>query len=294
MKNLYIILSIIISTCIYSQSRKFIIIDKEYNKPIPYATVSFGSGKGTYSNEKGFFEIEYNINEVQISCIAYETTGFKLSEVKDTIKLSPKSNNLAELIIDAKKRKIIESGNFKNKSRQGMVFLSKSEYIVFLQPKGNEKDGLIKSVCFPLKLQRSESTIEEEEIKECVFKLNVYDSQKNSVSSQVIEIPKKEIDEKYNFINLDNPLVFAQEGLYFGIEFIGWKDYSDELLLNDEEHIFPYLMKFTETQAYNTYFRNPFDNNQWHLIRNNDPIFHIQMEKNFPFGMAFGLKLSLE
>mgnify|MGYP002634355855 CR=1 FL=1 len=82
---------------LFSQQINGIILNDENNKPIPDANISIiNSNKGTVSNEKGGFAINYSekdISELLISCLGFESIRLKLfrESAKNTltIKLQP-------------------------------------------------------------------------------------------------------------------------------------------------------------------------------------------------------------
>jgi len=72
MKKLFFgIFFILVSNINYSQSIAITVIDSITNNPIPYSTISFNNGTGTYSNIQGVFFIKENIDTIKISNIAY-------------------------------------------------------------------------------------------------------------------------------------------------------------------------------------------------------------------------------
>lgn len=80
MKQLIALFAIIFPIISFAQAINGKIVDKETNKPIPFANISIkGRNTGVSSDSKGMFSIEYTTNDslfIEVSCVGYEK-GFK-------------------------------------------------------------------------------------------------------------------------------------------------------------------------------------------------------------------------
>ncbi|NQU51884.1 MAG: TonB-dependent receptor [Bacteroidetes bacterium] len=101
---------------LFSQQINGIILNDENNKPIPDANISIiNSNKGTVSNEKGFFTINYSekdVSELLISCLGFESIRLKLfrESAKNTltIKLQPTTIQLNKsIVVTASKNNLV-------------------------------------------------------------------------------------------------------------------------------------------------------------------------------------------
>ncbi|MDR0421281.1 MAG: carboxypeptidase-like regulatory domain-containing protein, partial [Prevotellaceae bacterium] len=70
MKNilLFIIANLLFLSCFAQENRKFFVVDSLTREPIEYACIVFiGIDGGTYSNEKGFFYVSQNLEQIELS-----------------------------------------------------------------------------------------------------------------------------------------------------------------------------------------------------------------------------------
>lgn len=86
-----------------SQKSTIKLIDALSGEPIPFASIQFGPGQGTISNEEGIFSIDptqLSEGTVKISCLGYKSEILDLSAIqsaKENIKLQPAAIELNEV-----------------------------------------------------------------------------------------------------------------------------------------------------------------------------------------------------
>ena len=132
MKKITLLIFLCFSVSLYSQSKDFVLIDILTKQPIDLAQVSYPSLEiGSVSNEDGRIRIPLKKESIYISHINYieKTLSFDAFEKKDTLFLSPRTNQLDEIIISnldikSKVLNILENTYFKKYSTKKTVFNS--------------------------------------------------------------------------------------------------------------------------------------------------------------------------
>lgn len=78
------------------------VVDASTGEKLPYVNIYVGEGKGTLSNEEGYFSIKVSANDVvQLSCVGYEKTTIKVKEMSAIIKLKPYTTMMKEVTVKA-------------------------------------------------------------------------------------------------------------------------------------------------------------------------------------------------
>lgn len=115
MKTQIPFLLLLLSTTVFSQ--KTIVLDDSSNTPIPFATISFGDGRGTFASEDGGFDFSKkkypDIDSLFISAVGYKQVGIATLNLPQKVSLSPERSQLSEVIITAPKL-----GKFKIKKQK--------------------------------------------------------------------------------------------------------------------------------------------------------------------------------
>ena len=101
-----------------AQSIRGLVLDKETNEPIPYASVYLSSFKrGVYASENGMFELKYDSPDdtIIVSVIGYTSYQSKIADMElsgNSVFLEPKAVELAEVVVtpSMKKKKMIRLG----------------------------------------------------------------------------------------------------------------------------------------------------------------------------------------
>jgi hypothetical protein len=69
-----IIANLLFFSCFAQTDRKIFVADSLTRNPIEYASIVFiDTAGGTYSNEHGYFYVQQNIEQIEISSIGYNT-----------------------------------------------------------------------------------------------------------------------------------------------------------------------------------------------------------------------------
>ncbi|TXD52140.1 MULTISPECIES: carboxypeptidase-like regulatory domain-containing protein [unclassified Polaribacter] len=102
MKKITLFTLLFFSLAIFSQSKEFVLIDAISKEPIDLAQISYPELEiGSISNKDGSIRIPLRENDIFISHINYneKTLSYKVFSKKDTLFLSPKENQLDEIVI---------------------------------------------------------------------------------------------------------------------------------------------------------------------------------------------------
>ena len=105
MKKLTVLILLFISCkSIAQSSKKFILVDADTSKVIPFANILFNDEdyKGTSTDIDGVFYVPSHIKTVTISCVGYDTKILKIGDVKHrTLTLKQKISALDEVVLNA-------------------------------------------------------------------------------------------------------------------------------------------------------------------------------------------------
>ncbi|MBC2840637.1 carboxypeptidase-like regulatory domain-containing protein [Robiginitalea sp. SC105] len=129
-----------------AQNKTLRLLDSQTGEPVPYATVATGPGKGTISNEEGFFTVSTGAlagAELRISCMGYRTLELNrdaLLAQSGPIRLEPAAINLNEVRLTNRVPGVEEilrevrqrlEQNYANIGKAYGIFYRESEYMQF-------------------------------------------------------------------------------------------------------------------------------------------------------------------
>jgi len=175
-KVLSFLILFLFAFCTKAEKVNGIVYDKQGNKPIGFVSIGIvNSPFGTYSNEKGQFELkleQFNVNDtLRFSCIGFNTISYIVSEFfetfanGDTVFLSEKITQLNEIVVLGNRIKTKTLGNI-NASRQVLIgFLGDKESGIIVE---NRENILLREVAFKLAMT------EFDQPDSAVFRFNIY------------------------------------------------------------------------------------------------------------------------
>jgi hypothetical protein len=109
MKHLSFLLLLYTST-FFGQSS--VILDANTKEAIPFATISFGDGRGTFAGDEGefyFTKKKYpDIDSLFISAIGYKEVGVATLNLPSQILVPQETNLLSEVVVSAPKKENIK------------------------------------------------------------------------------------------------------------------------------------------------------------------------------------------
>ncbi len=292
MKNYIYVLFLVMFNDLYCQN--IVVIDSISQKPIPFVNIQFNKNTGTYTNENGFFEVNKKSKDtLRLTHIAYKTYEIKVSEVKNTIILSPNTILLKEVKI-TKDKQIIKYIDFPKKTNNigSWPVGSKSELVSLIIPSKENLGSIIYKLYFNF-VKRTEKNINLS--NHTAIRVNIYTANKNNkveekiYSSKVIIINQKK-NEKIELNLMGEQIEFNKDGLFLGLEVIGGIDDLGNII-KDNSYISAALADNTiEDYSSKTYLKYVFDR-KLNLI----PINYIikeTSEQTINRNLSFGMEIS--
>lgn len=275
-------------TC-YSQVKKYTIVDSSTKSAVEFAAIKLGNDNGIYTDKSGTFFIDLNLNlKVEVSHISYETKDFNLSNIKDTLKLNPKAFQLDEVKIDKSNQKLKVFKNTNRKAKMAWPLFLQTEFIVFAKPTKKVIGTTVQEVKFYCKVNEART----KGVSSAVLKMTAYSYDKKQLYSIVEQIPIADIINNGIVYALNEDIPFNMQGLFFGIELIGWYN-NQNVFVNNDGHIDFVGLLFANNKEWNTYYRNPFHTDmEWLLINGNNKLLEYYDSK--PKGIKFDLKLAVD
>lgn len=276
-----------------SYTQNIIVIDSLNKEIVPYATIQIiKTNKGLYTNQDGKFSLTEIISDsIRISHIAYKSLKIKKSQIKDTIFLTPNTDNLSEIKIVTGKSKKKTIGYIKKKKNLSWFIKGKTELATLIRYKKKYKSAYINKILIPIgkKSLNSKSYPDFNSI----FRVSIYSHLNKNVDPKSLlkSILVKCNQNSPKIIELDISdefIIFPKEGIFIGIEMIGQLDEKDNLIFKKNNSILP-SFQFTEKKNKNIYtesfIKSIFFNNNWE---------NIYQSNKFNDTVKYNLGISLE
>ena len=288
MKYIYIFL---LAVFFKTHSQNVLVLDSINKKPIPFVNIFIGNNKGTYTNEYGYFNVDRKLKDtLLLSHIAYNNLHIKVSEIKDTIILSPNAIILKEVIINKGKQqsKFIDFPK-RNSSYGSWPITSMSEIVTLITPNKKNENSKIQKLEFNfLKKKFNEFG---KNLK-TALRINMYSSKNNEIedtiySSNVFVITSY-LKEKIELDLSNEEVKFNRKGIFIGIEVIGEID-SNGNLSKEKSSIRPALSSNSiEDYKATTFLKYTFDKKL--KLKPINEIFleklNVIIDRNLSFGMT--------
>ncbi|PHS62542.1 MAG: hypothetical protein COB12_10455 [Flavobacterium sp.] len=267
MKNSYLLLSfLIIAFSVNSQN--IVVYDSINNQALPYVAVLYGE-TGIYSDENGVFNLtEITTDSLTIKFFGYERIEVATKNLKDTLFINPSPQELAQVVIKNKYKEIIVKQPKKSRSLGSCIAAKEMEIILIAKPKKELINTLIKELSIKINKLIKFDLPDDFNKKEVLanIRINIY-TVRDSLPIQKIysSIPKiiNVLNDNVVIINIKDEFIkLPKEGLGFSIEFIGFRN-PNNLLILDYKFIRPGLTKtriFGELLDVKTYLSYPLNN----------------------------------
>jgi hypothetical protein len=266
----------------YCQQRTITVLDEVSREPVPYATVRYGA-TGSYTAGDGTVKLADSVTAVEVSHLSYKTKHF--DKLTDILLLTPNVTQLKEVVLQQKRqRKTVRISNGTGNTHRFWPYFPKTEHLVFVAPEpkiaGTQVDevrffGELAGDCQPDSL---------------VFTFSIYNKNKELLCEDIAVIKAQALKKEGITARPSQNIFLENEGLYFGIELMGW--YSEGKFLENMfgNHPFCVRTRYVKGNEWNTYYHNIFhDNDQWqHLNGNNKKLEYFDDK---PKNMQIELKL---
>ena len=224
MKKYFILLFIFFLNNIQSQIRSIVVLDSLTNEPIPFVTVQLSKNTGTYTNEKGVFELNENESDtLRFSHLSYDDFHIKVSNLKNSVILSPNAILLKEVkvIKGTKLSKYIDFPR-KNNSFGSWPLVAKSELVTLITPNIENENSIITSLDFKFEKRAYKEFSSK---LNTALRVNIYEQDneiiKNKIYSSKVFVINSTNKDKIEVDLKDDYIALSKNGLYIGIEVIG-------------------------------------------------------------------------
>lgn len=296
-KYLFLILFFAVFLRVYAQKElKVLIVDKETNEPIPFASLSYfysNNCKGLYSGADGLIKVNLpnNIDSLKIACLGYLPIIRSRIRMDDTIKLERDTYILKEVLIHPFNKPDFQTIGFANmSSKTEFTSYSGVECVVFINNEGKE-ELFIKSVLYKMKIRGQLNS---------VIRIHLYTCDGNCMPDRelinenyIVYLSKKNdglIEVDISKFNIKLPL----NGIYVGLEWIGNLDEKTNRIIEDRGIV---KVKYIGNESFiklissnirqQTYLRCLNDKKNW----DNSMFLNLPHNESLKLNAAFGLKL---
>ncbi|WP_162497593.1 carboxypeptidase-like regulatory domain-containing protein [Aureibaculum marinum] len=236
LNRLCLYLALVIYNFSYSQS--YTIIDSLSKEPIAYVNVlMIKDNSGFYSNEQGLFKLSnISLNDsISISCLGYKTILEKVKNLKDTIYLPPKFEQLDDINLSTKKPVIKKVGFKKNK----LMWYPEADFQIgmLLKPAKNEKAFVNK---ITIRTNKSLSFYYKEHKKtpnyNSIIKLMLFSIKDNLPNKPLLTKPiiincSEKSDKNIEVDLSEEFIIYDVEGLFIAVEMVGELDTNGNVIV---------------------------------------------------------------
>lgn len=294
-----LVISIILFSQLCNAQKNIVVVDKETNEPIPFASLKFtDSEKGIYTNEKGVFSLEnIKTDSLEISYLGYKTQIVLTTNITDTLKLVPKPTVLSEVFLTTEKPKLELIGYSKKSKNMSWFMQPKQELTTLINIPVESNKAYVSKIHIPigkhLYVNKNDKTKRVKPDFNSVFRLHLYSNKNNQPNERLLKIPLlvycNQDSKKMQMINIeDKKIIYPKEGLFVGVEMIGNVD-ENGYIIETKVNRSPPTFKFTKRAKgdIKSYTRFMFSKtNEWHEI---DP--KLSFNKKIQYHMAVGLTI---
>jgi hypothetical protein len=216
--------------------------DSETKDIVPYVRIQFiKTSHVQYANEYG--EVLYSRvdgDSAIISCIGYKSDLIKIDNnvLKSKIIIYPEKIELNQVIIysESSHKEQILGNTFKNKlTKLHIKLVPNYNQIYAVKIKGtNEKLNYIKEICFKIQKGANNQSL----FRVHLYKLHNQLIGKSLLKNEIIISTKQAVDDLICINIVDKTIVFNDEGVLLGLEFIGFLNSKNKLIYHIESREF--------------------------------------------------------
>lgn len=221
-------------------SQTAVILDAVTKEPVPFATVSFGDGRGTFASENGgfhFTEKKYpDIDSLFISSIGYKEVGVAASNLPTMILLQQETNLLTEVVVSAPKK-----GKYKTKKIKAITHQDinacwlptvESEVAVLLN-RIEGKSTKIASLLLPINAEAKYKSKGKGNVP-TVFRIQFYENDNGKPGlpfphEKIVFLINHEEDKVFELDMVNKRIFIPKEGIYASMQVLGYADQKGKL-----------------------------------------------------------------
>ena len=265
LKNMKLILLLISFNFTFSQSQSHLVIDKLNHQPVPFAEIKLFRNDSTnavmYSNNSGILLIKNisTLNKIKISTPGYELKTLKFDEIKDTIFIYKKSEELKEVVIKPSSKENYELGYYKESKKIKISSAKGLEIVVYIE-NNLKKENIIKS--FLCKIIKSKSYTSAVRIH-FYNKVPEKDYPNEEITKENIIVYVKGNSNKNLEIDLTKYNMFLPvEGIFIGLEWLGEFDEENNSFIDSQNFETKIELNDSFKQSI-SFTRNHLNNRTW-------------------------------
>ena len=225
------------------------ILDEKTNKPVSYATISFGNGNGIFADDEGKFlfteKMYSDIDSLYISALGYKELKVATKNLPKTLLLPVDVDELQEVIIQNKPK-----GKYKVKTIKPILHddyfncwlpTVESEIAVFF-PNKEQKTQKIDYVYLPVKAEASQwKDRKKSKAKKrpfsTIFRVKFYENKdgypRDVVTyDELVFIVNETNEEVYELNITENDIYIPKTGIFVSVQVMGYADRKGKLIPN--------------------------------------------------------------
>lgn len=222
-------------------AQKLQILDSLDHSPVPFATISFGNGLGTFADDEGHFSFSKkryaDIDTLFISAIGYAEKVVKIDSSVQTVVLRPEVSQLGEVIVSARK-----TGKFKFRKQKAQshddIFACwlptvESEVAVFLDRYEN-KPTQISKLYLPINAEAKYKSKGKGKFA-TIFRIQYYENSEGMPGAaipyeeMVFSIDEKE-DKTFELDVLSKSIFIPENGIFISLQVLGYANKEGKLI----------------------------------------------------------------
>lgn len=237
MKHLLYIL-FLCSAAVWSQNCE--IIDAQTKEPVPFATISFGNGKGTFAGDDGRFSFTKknyaDIDSLFISSIGYKEAGVVATDLPSQIFLIPETNLLSEVIVTAPKKGKFKTKKLKADTHQDInacwLPTVESEVAVFFE-RIEGKSSKIAALQLPINAEAQYKSKGKGKVS-TVFRIQFYENDGGKPGlpfphEKIVFLISDQEDKVFELDILSKRIFIPENGLFASLQVLGYADKNNKL-----------------------------------------------------------------
>jgi hypothetical protein len=219
MKLKIFILALLVSSQIFCQEYKFVLLDSLSKKPLAFAHIfTANNNEGLTSNATGEVILKQGYKEeaITITHLAYCTKTLKKEVYNDTIFLKQKNTNLPEVIVQNKK---VQTLGYTNLKKTHYITTS-GENIILAQHIPNETGAAhtLKSLHYKIRSKKKDSLL----VRAHIYSVDPITKKPNKeLLSKSIIYPVRRKKGTLSIDIQDQYIEMPSEGLFIGLEWLG-------------------------------------------------------------------------
>lgn len=234
-----LLLLLFMTSAVFAQ--KIQMVDSLDLSPVPFATISFGDGLGTFADEEGRFSFSRkkypDIDSLFISAIGYAEKGIKIDSSLTSVLLKPEVSALSEVIVSAPKE-----GKFKIRKQKGETHTDvfacwlptvESEVAVLFKRYEN-KSTQISKLYLPINAEREYKSKGKGKFA-TIFRIQYYENNQGSpgppIAYENVVFKISEKADKIFELDVSSKSIFIPEnGIFVSIQVLGYANKEGKLV----------------------------------------------------------------